>query len=71
MCIETTVSTEEQIFQALDRYYGSTAQLDDLSDIVDEIVSSEFGDTDEDVEVEKVKELDLAAVSEEQLENLL
>ena len=66
--IETTVSTEEQIFQALDRYYGSTAQLDDLTDIVDEIVSSEFGDTDEDVEVEKVKELDLEKVSEAMLE---
>jgi type IV pilus assembly protein PilB len=52
--IETTVSTEEQIFQALD--------------IVDQIVSSEFGDDDVEVEVEKVKELDLEKVSEAMLE---
>ncbi len=66
--IEITVSTEDQIMQALDRYYGSTTELDNLTDIVDEIVQTEFGDIDEDVEVEKVKELDLEKVSEEMLE---
>lgn len=65
--IEITVSTEDQIFQALNRYYGSTTELEDLTDIVDEIVQAEFGDIDEDVEVEKVKEVDLEKVSEKKL----
>ena len=51
--IEVTVSTEDQILNALDRYYGSTGKTEDLRQIVDEIVLSEFGDLDEDVEVEK------------------
>jgi type IV pilus assembly protein PilB len=66
--IEVTVSTEDQILQALDRYYGSTGAMEDLSNIVDEIVQAEFGEAEEDVEVEKVKEVDLEAVSEEMLE---
>ncbi len=67
--IEITVSTEDQILQALDSYYGgSTDKADDLTEIVDEIVLNEFGDLDEDVEVEKVKEVNLEAVSEEMLE---
>ncbi|ODS33265.1 MAG: type IV fimbrial assembly protein [Candidatus Scalindua rubra] len=66
--IEVTVSTEDQILQALDRYYGSTSAMEDLTDIVDEIVQSEFGEVEEDVEVEKVKEVNLETVSEEMLE---
>ncbi len=66
--IELTVSTEDQILQALDRYYGSTSKTNDLTEIVDEIVLSEFGDTGEDVEVEKVREVDLEAISEEMLD---
>ncbi|MBT6227685.1 MAG: Flp pilus assembly complex ATPase component TadA [Candidatus Scalindua sp.] len=66
--IELTVSTEDQILQALDRYYGSTNKTGDLTDIVDEIVLSEFGDIDDDVEVEKVREVDLEAISEEMLD---
>ena len=66
--IEVTVSSEDQILQALDRYYGSTGKTNDLTEIVDEIVLSEFGDLDEDVEVEQVKEVDLETVSEQDLE---
>ncbi len=66
--IEVTVSAEDQILKALDRYYGSTGKTEDLMEIVDELVQSEFGDLDEDVEVERVKEVDLEAVSEEMLE---
>jgi Type II secretory pathway, ATPase PulE/Tfp pilus assembly pathway, ATPase PilB len=66
--IEVTVSTEDQILQALDRYYGSTGKTEDLMGIVDEIVTSEFGDIEEDVEVEKIKEVNLESVSEEMLE---
>ena len=66
--IEVMVSTEEQILQALDRYYGSTSPMEDMMDIVDEIVQSEFGDLEEEVEVEKVKEVSIEAVSEEMLE---
>ena len=66
--IEVTVSTEDQIFQALDQYYGSTSQTEDLTELVDEIVQSEFGELDDDVEVEKDKEVSLETVSEEALE---
>ena len=66
--IEVTVSAEDQILKALDRYYGSTGKTEDLMEIVDELVLSEFGDLDEDVEVERVKEVNLEAVSEEMLE---
>lgn len=64
--IGVTVSTENQILQSLDRFYGST--VEDLTDIVDEIVHNEFGDFDDEVEVEKIKEIDLETVSEEMLE---
>ena len=64
--IGVTVSTENQILQSLDRFYGST--VEDLTDIVDEIVQNEFDGLDEDIEVEKVKEIDLETVSEEMLE---
>jgi type IV pilus assembly protein PilB len=66
--IEVMVSTEEQILQSLDNYYGSTVPVEDMTDIVDEIVQSEFGDFDEELEVEKVKEVSLETVSEEALE---
>ena len=66
--IEVMVSTEEQILQSLDKYYGSTTPMEDMTDIVDEIVQSEFGNLDEEVEVEKVKEVSIDAVSEEALE---
>jgi type IV pilus assembly protein PilB len=66
--IEVTVSAEDQMLNALDRYYGSTSKTEDLMEIVDELVLSEFGDLDEDVEVERVKEVNLEAVSEEMLE---
>jgi type IV pilus assembly protein PilB len=66
--IEVTVSTEDQILQALDRYYGSTGKTNDLTAIVDEIVLTEFGDLDDDVEVEQVKEVDLETISEEAIE---
>ncbi|MBC8549366.1 MAG: Flp pilus assembly complex ATPase component TadA [Candidatus Brocadiales bacterium] len=64
--IGITVSTEDQILQSLDKFYGST--VEDLTDIVDEIVQNEFDDLGEDVEVEKIKEVDLEAVSEEELQ---
>lgn len=67
--IEVTVSTEDQIFHALDQYYGSTGgETEDLTELVDEIVQSEFGELDEDVEVEKDKEVSLETISEEALE---
>lgn len=66
--IEVMVSTEEQILQSLDKYYGSTAPVEDMTDMVDEILQAEFGDLDEEVEVEKVKEVNLEAVSAEALE---
>ncbi|MFQ5863396.1 MAG: GspE/PulE family protein [Candidatus Brocadiales bacterium] len=57
--IEVTVSSEDQILQALDRYYGSTAE--DLGSVVDNIVRKELGDVEAeaDVEIEKVKEVDI------------
>jgi type IV pilus assembly protein PilB len=65
--IGVTVSTENQILQSLDRFYGST--VEDLTDIVDEIVQKEFeGLNEDDIEVEKVKEIDLETISEEMLE---
>ncbi len=64
--IGITVATENQILQSLDRFYGNT--VEDLTDIVDEIVQNEFDGFDEDVEVEKVKEVNLETVSEEMLE---
>ncbi|MDO8137325.1 MAG: ATPase, T2SS/T4P/T4SS family [Candidatus Brocadiales bacterium] len=65
--IEVTVSTEEQITQALDRCYGSTGG--DLTGLIDEIAHKEFGGIEEEeVEVEKAKEVDLEAVSEAMLE---
>ena len=64
--IGVTVSTENQILQSLDKFYGST--IEDLTDIVDDIVQKEFDDLGEDVEVEKIKEVNLEAVSEEELE---
>ncbi|MCP4266296.1 MAG: type II/IV secretion system protein, partial [Candidatus Brocadiaceae bacterium] len=45
---------------------GST--VEDLTDIVDDIVQNEFDDLGEDVEVEKIKEVNLEAISEEELE---
>ena len=65
--IGITVSTEEQILQSLNKLYGNT--VEDLTGIVDEIVQNEFDDLGEDVEVEKIKEVNLEAVSEEELEN--
>ena len=64
--IGVTVSTEDQILQSLDKFYGST--VEDLTDIVDEIVQNEFDDLGDDVEVEKIKEVNLEAISEEELE---
>lgn len=64
--IGVTVSTEDQILQSLDKFYGST--VEDLTGIVDEIVQNEFDDLGEDVEVEKIKEVNLEAISEEELE---
>jgi type IV pilus assembly protein PilB len=64
--IGITVSTEDQILQSLDKFYGST--VEDLTGIVDDIVQNEFDDLGEDVEVEKIKEVDLEAVSEAELE---
>lgn len=64
--IGVTVSTENQILQSLDKFYGST--VEDLTGIVNEIVQKEFEDFDGDVEVEKIKEIDLETVSEEMLE---
>ncbi|GAX61075.1 type II secretory system protein [Candidatus Scalindua japonica] len=64
--IGVTVSSESQILQSLDKYYGST--VEDLTDVVDDIVQNEFEGFDEDVEVEKIKEVDLETVSEEALE---
>lgn len=64
--IEVTVSTEDQILQSLDKFYGST--VEDLTDVVDEIVQKEFEGFGEDVEVEKIKEIDLEAASEAMLE---
>lgn len=66
--IGITTTTEDQVVQALDKYYGSTGAMEDLTDLVDEIVQSEFGSLDVDVEVEKVKEVNLESVSEEMLE---
>ncbi|MCP4269662.1 MAG: hypothetical protein GY777_29510, partial [Candidatus Brocadiaceae bacterium] len=64
--IGITVSTEDQILQSLDKFYGST--VEDLTGIVDDIVQNEFDDLGDDVEVEKIKEVDLEAVSEEELQ---
>jgi type IV pilus assembly protein PilB len=63
-----TVTTEDQVVTALDKYYGSTGTMEDLTDLVDEIVQSEFGSFDDELEVEKVKEVNLETVSEEMLE---
>ncbi len=65
--IGVTVSTESQILQSLDKLYGST--VEDLTDIVDDIVQNEFDDLGEEIEVEKIKEVNLEAISEEELEN--
>ena len=65
--IGITVSTEEQILQSLNKLYGNT--VEDLTDIVDEIVLNEFDDLGDDIEVEKIKEVNLEAISEEELEN--
>lgn len=59
--IEVTVSTEDQILQTLDKYYGSVRE--DLSAIVNDLLTDERASTEIEVNEEKIKEVDIDNVA--------
>ncbi|MEE9200641.1 MAG: ATPase, T2SS/T4P/T4SS family, partial [Candidatus Brocadiales bacterium] len=63
--LEVTVSTEHQILQALDRYYGCVQE--DLSTIIKDLLLNDYKGVEVEVEVEKVRELDVEDTLGEEL----